>query len=252
MSTRNRVPDRFTSVRGEESDAKQFFDWITELDESHRQMGEFWLAAHAAERSPQAVCGAALHSLQVSADHHAETLMRPFAVVSGILNVWDAEVKDDLQGPLVELHKACKLVAEAARTCIPSEGLETRYIDANRVARSRVLLAKKLLIAAAIERGWKLVAAREGPLVEGIFFHDGKERRFPPLQWRLLKSLFGKARVPVEDVMDEVYPEEGEATDGKFRKLLSDTTYRLQIEYNLPYSISRPMTGYLALLKNVT
>jgi hypothetical protein len=88
----------------------------------------------------------------------------------------------------------------------------------------------------------------DGPSIEGFFYHAGIGYRFPDaLQWRLLKALFGRGAVPVEEVIESVYPGEGDEADAKLRGLIHRTERKFE-NYNLRgYDIERPMSGFISL-----
>jgi hypothetical protein len=85
----------------------------------------------------------------------------------------------------------------------------------------------------------------DGPTVEGFMYFDGRPYRFSPLQWRLIKGLWGKGSVSVEDLAKAVY--EGEdVIEEKLRKLVHDTNTRL-LKHKLPFEIISPMPSFYVL-----
>jgi hypothetical protein len=150
-------------VRGEESDAKLFLDWVTEWDRSHRELLESWAAAWAAEQCSPAVREDALHSLHVSAEYHAAVVERPDIPASGVFNVFGMDVRDLLGRSVRESVKPCRLVIESSYPSLHSNALLARFADTHQVAKVQILRAVRLLGMAEKERGWNLVAGNNPP-----------------------------------------------------------------------------------------
>jgi hypothetical protein len=87
----------------------------------------------------------------------------------------------------------------------------------------------------------------DGPSTAGRFYHAGKAFQFPALQWRLLKVLFGRGAVPVEEVLSAVYPDEEDVSDVRLRKLIHDTEEKFEEHGLTGFDIERPMSGHIAL-----
>jgi hypothetical protein len=87
----------------------------------------------------------------------------------------------------------------------------------------------------------------DGPSAAGLFYVAGKSYPFSAYQWRLLKVLFGRGGVPVEEVLSAVYPGEEDVSDGRLRKLIHETEKRFEKHGLLGYDIERPISGYISL-----
>ena len=85
----------------------------------------------------------------------------------------------------------------------------------------------------------------DGPTMEGMFFVGGVPHRFANLQWRLLKTLYGKGSVAVEVIGDQIWGD-SEWTDGRLRKLVCDTNAKL-LGYQLRFEIISPMDAHYLL-----
>ena len=86
----------------------------------------------------------------------------------------------------------------------------------------------------------------DGPAEEGKFFYGGERYLFGTLEWKLLKALWGKSKVPYETAREGLYPKEESAADGRFRKRLFDTRKKIE-KHQLPFKIV--MTeNYLSLV----
>jgi hypothetical protein len=85
----------------------------------------------------------------------------------------------------------------------------------------------------------------DGPTMEGMFFVGGVPHRFANLQWRLLKTLYGKGSVAFEVIGDQVWGD-SEWTDGRLRKLVCDTNAKL-LGYQLRFEIISPMDAHYLL-----
>jgi hypothetical protein len=85
----------------------------------------------------------------------------------------------------------------------------------------------------------------DGPTREGFFFQDGVPYNFARLQWRLLKTLYGKGSVAFEAIGQELWGH-SEWKDERLRKLVNDTNAKL-LEHGLRFEIISPMAGHYLL-----
>lgn len=85
----------------------------------------------------------------------------------------------------------------------------------------------------------------EGPTMGGFFFQDGVPHQFSPLQWRLLKTLYRQGSVACEAIGEELWGD-CEWTDGRLRKLVSDTNAKL-LAYKVRFEINSPMAAHYLL-----
>jgi hypothetical protein len=91
----------------------------------------------------------------------------------------------------------------------------------------------------------KAMAPAEGPSAEGLFYVNGIPFKFSPLQWRLLKTLWGNTSVSIDTIGKAVYDDE-DAGEGRIRKLVSDTNARF-LKYKLRFEITSPMPAHYIL-----
>jgi hypothetical protein len=89
------------------------------------------------------------------------------------------------------------------------------------------------------------IGQADGPTTEGFFFQDGAPHKFPPLQWRLLKTLYRKGTVGFKVIGDELWGH-SEWNDGRLRKLVSDTNAKL-LGSKVRFEIISPMDGHYLL-----
>jgi hypothetical protein len=89
----------------------------------------------------------------------------------------------------------------------------------------------------------------DGPQEEGFFYHENRRLKFPDLQWRLLKCLFGKETVAIQEVIDEIYPGEDELLAAeKLRSLIYRTEKTFAEKHKVHcYDIEHPTTGHISL-----